>query len=253
MENSLFDLLSTDMYVSYNIKLAQILDLQSAIYISELININRKAIEKNKLKEGGFFKIDRNYIEERTTLKREDQKSIDANLKSIKLISIGESSDLLKVDMDILTSLLLGKKEIVTEVVQPVKRGRPSKQEIVIRALKANVETTNVELRQAYEDWIDAVCAKQGWMTKTHVIEGEKSINKYNKEKDLDIALEILRIATLGGYRDMEWAIRDYEKKLKNSSTTNNASTRVGEIPPPPTMTFPVQKPKAMVNKDEVF
>ena len=52
MDNNLFDLLSTDMYVSYNVKLAQVLDLQSAIYISELININRKAIEKNKLKDG---------------------------------------------------------------------------------------------------------------------------------------------------------------------------------------------------------
>ena len=62
------------MYVSYNVRLAHILDLPTAVYVSELININRKAIEKEKLKGDGFFKLDRNYIELRTTLKKEEQK-----------------------------------------------------------------------------------------------------------------------------------------------------------------------------------
>ena len=238
------------MYVSYNVRLAHILDLQCSIYISELININRKAIEKDKLKEGGFFKLDRNYIETRTTLKREDQKEIDARLKSIKLISIGESSDLLKLNMDTLTSIMLGEKELVATVVQSAKRGRPSKQEIVVKALKGNIETTNQELKHAYEDWIDAVCAKQGWMTKVHVIEGEKAINTYNKEKDLDIALDILKIATLGGFRDMEWAIKDYEKKFKSNNISNN---RPGAIPQAPQINTPIQKPRVAVDKGEVF
>ena len=60
----LFELLATDMYVSYNVKLAKTLGLTSAIYLSELININRKAIEKNKIKDG-YFKINREYIEDR--------------------------------------------------------------------------------------------------------------------------------------------------------------------------------------------
>ena len=241
----LFDLLSTDMYVSYNVKLAHILDLTSAVYISELININRKAIAKNKLKENGFFKIDRNYIETRTTLKKEDQKSIDNRLKTINIIDVGESSDLLKLNIDVLTSIVLGKQEIVSEVVQPAKRGRPSKQEIVMKALKANIETTNIELKQAYEDWIDAVCAKQGWMTKVHVLEGQKVMDQYNKEKDLDLALYILKIATLGGYRDMTWAINEYEKKSKN-----NSNIGVGVIPQ---INVPVKKPKIIVDKNEVF
>ena len=147
--------------------------------------------------------------------------------------------------MDTLTSIMLGEEKLVATVVQTAKRGRPSKQEIVVKALKANIETTNPELKQAYEDWIDAVCAKQGWMTKVHVLEGQKSMDNYNKEKDLDVALEILKIATLGGYRDMEWAIKVYEKRLKNSS-----QLRPGEIPQ---IKIPVQKPKVAVNKNEVF
>lgn len=247
VNNGLFDLLSTDMYVSYNVKLAHVLDLTSAIYISELININRKAIEKDKLREGGFFKLNRDYIETRTTLKKEEQKEIDSRLKSIKLIDIGESSDLLKINMDILTSIMLGEEELVTTVVQPAKRGRPSKQEIVIRALKGNIETTNSELKQAYEDWIDAVCAKNGWMAKVHVFEGQKVLNDYNKEKDLDVALEILKIAAMGGYRDISWAINEYKKKHPYNSS-------LGIIPnSPPVFSNVMRKSKNTINKEEVF
>ena len=117
--------------------------------------------------------------------------------------------------MDILTSLILGEQKIVTEIAQSVKRGRPSKQEAILKALRSNIDTTNTELKQAYEDWIDAVCAKNGWMTKSHVIEAQNVLNNYNKEKDLDLSLAIIKIATLGGYREMSWAIDTFEKKHK--------------------------------------
>lgn len=235
----LFDLLSTDMYVSYNVKLAKVLGLTSSIYISELINIQRKAIEKEKLKDG-FFKLDRKYIENRTTLSKADQKDIDEKLKELKILSIGESADLLSLDLNVLTSLILGDQEIVSEIVQPVKRGRPSKQELIMRQLKANIDTTNGELKQAYEDWIDSVCAKNGWMTKIHVIEGQNVIDNYNKEKDLDLALEIIKIATMGGYRDMTWAVNEFEKKHKKEFESKY------------TQLLPTQKPRLKMS-NEVF
>ena len=39
----LIDLLSTDNLANYNIKIAQVMGLHSAIYINELINISNKA------------------------------------------------------------------------------------------------------------------------------------------------------------------------------------------------------------------
>ena len=45
----LFDMLSTDMYVSFNCKLAQRIGLHTAIYVTELLNISRKAYLKGKL------------------------------------------------------------------------------------------------------------------------------------------------------------------------------------------------------------
>ena len=62
----LIDLLSTSNYVSYNIRLAELLGLHAAIYLSELMNINDKAIRKNKLNDN-YFKLKREYITSRTT------------------------------------------------------------------------------------------------------------------------------------------------------------------------------------------
>lgn len=236
----LFELLATDMYVSYNVKLAKTLGLTSAIYLSELININRKAIEKNKIKDG-YFKINREYIEDRTTINKADQKDLDKMLSEVKAISIGENSDMLKVDMDVLTSLILGDQKIVAELPNSSKRGRPTKQEIIVRALKANIETNNPELKKAYEDWIDAVNAKNGWMTKVHVLEGQKVIDTYTN-KDLDMALEIVKIATLGGYRDMNWATAEFEKKYKKEFNSKYSDP----------VSNPVQKPRLRMS-EEVF
>ena len=55
----LIDLLATDNQASYNIKIAQVMGLHTAIYINELINISNKATQKNKLIADKFFILDR--------------------------------------------------------------------------------------------------------------------------------------------------------------------------------------------------
>lgn len=210
----LFDLLSTDMYVSYNINLAHIVGLQGAVYISELININKKALEKNKLIDG-FFNVDRKYVESRTTLKEQEQKDLDKSLANISLINIGDNENLLQVNLDSITGLMLEpNKNIVSQASSIVKRGRPSKQELIVRNLKSNIKTSNEELIEAYNNWIDAVISRQGWMSKEAVVEGQKLIDAFSG-KDLDIALDVIKIASINGYRDISWAINDYKKNHK--------------------------------------
>ena len=45
----LLDLLSSSNQLSFNIKVAQLVGLHSAVYLSELMAINEKAIRKNKI------------------------------------------------------------------------------------------------------------------------------------------------------------------------------------------------------------
>ena len=212
----LFDMLSTDMYVSFNCKLAQRIGLHTAIYVTELLNISRKAYLKGKLYNEKFFKIDRAYIEERTTLSRKEQRELDEILVNLNILQIDESSkDLLCVDADALTGVLLDDRKTVEAKIKPiVKRKRSSKREEVTLALKNRIETDNPELKTAYEEWIDAVMARQGWMTAAAVVEAQKVIDRYTN-KDLDLALELLKIATINGLRDINWAINDFEKEYK--------------------------------------
>ena len=81
----LIDLINTSNYVSYNIKLAQLLGLKEAIYLSELLNINDKAIRKNKI-NNNYFDIDRKYLETRTTLNVSEQDKIEKTLIKLKII-----------------------------------------------------------------------------------------------------------------------------------------------------------------------
>lgn len=212
----LFDMLSTDMYVSFNCKLAQRIGLHTAIYVTELLNISRKAYLKSKLYNEKYFKIDRNYVEERTTLSKKEQRELDDILVNLNILHIDESSkDLLCVDADALTGVLLDDRKTIEAKIKPVvKRKKPSKKEEILNALKNRIETNNPELKAAYEEWIEAVMARQGWMTAAAVIEAQKVVDRYTN-KDLDLALELIKIGTINGLRDMTWVINDFEKEYK--------------------------------------
>ena len=212
----LFDMLSTDMYVSFNCKLAHRIGLHTSIYVTELLNINRKAFIKNKLTVDGFFKIDRNYVEQRTTLSKKEQKELDEILVNLNILEVSPNSkDILKLDIDALTGVMLDDRKTIEAKIKPiVKRKRVTKKEEITIALKAKIETDNLELKQAYEEWIDAVMDHQGWMASASVVEGQKIIDRYT-QKDLDLALEIIKIATINGWRDMTWAIDKFEREYK--------------------------------------
>ena len=229
----LFDLLATDVYVSYNINLANILGLQPAIYVSELINIHRKAVEKKKL-ENNQFRVDRKYITKRTTITLEDQKSIDSKLNEINLITCTPDSDLISINYDMLTSLLLNKDEkIVEDVVKPIKKKRTTRQETILSNLKLNILTTNEELQEAYSDWIDTIFFKQGWLSKKAIIDAQRVVDE-NANSDLDVALKIIEIADKNGYRDMSWAVNKYMsefavKKQKKTNMVKNTCIKLSD------------------------
>ena len=103
---------------------------------------------------------------------------------------------------------------------------KKTKKDAIKDDLKTLIHATNGELRDAYSSWIDAVFERQGWMSKKSVEVGQELIDRYT-ERNLDFAIEILTIAAVGGYRDIQWAIDEYEKnkgkqKTKDTFTFNN-------------------------------
>lgn len=235
----ILDLLSTDNYAMYNVKLAQLLGLHSAVYLSELMNINDKAIKKSKL-DGKYFKLNRTYITERTTFSVAEQRRIEQQFKDIGLLKCDEkNSSKMTLDITVLTSILAGDETIVQDLKKLVKTvsnraaaPRMTKLQQNIDLCKTYIKTTNDELREAYCDWIDAVFAKLGWMSKKAVTVGEELVDETSNH-NLDIALKIVEIATVNGYKDMTWAVRmyndNYKPKYQFTNTVPERSAGLGD------------------------
>jgi hypothetical protein len=230
----LIELLSMSNYVSYNIKLAELLGLHAAIYISELMNITDKAIRKSVLNDN-YFKLQREYITKRTTLDEKEQLEIEQNLIKLGILEKGETEDDLSLNLTTLTTLLMSTDEQLIDNVKKLatirnKTPKATKAQKIKDELKTNIVTDNSELREAYSEWIDAVYAKQGWMSKKAVIAAQNVVDNFSN-RNLDIALKLLEIASINGYRDLEWAINVYKRQhtitYKVASTSAPRSTEL--------------------------
>ena len=228
----LIDILSMDNYVNYNIQFAQILGLHTAIYISELLNVNEKAIRKKKIKDD-FFVVDREYIKKRTTLEISEQKEIDTFLLNLGILKQDkENKDKLTLDLTVLTSLVSAEPTTIKDLEKLVKSAKPKKKTksaAIADTLKSKVTVENSELREAYFDWIDAVMYKQGWMSATSVTTAPKVIDAYC-DHNLDLALELLKIASINGYRDIQWAINSYEADHKVNYKPRYVASKQSEV-----------------------
>lgn len=233
----LIELLSTSNYVSYNVKLADLLGLHAAIYISELMNINDKAIRKNKLNDN-YFKLKREYITSRTTFSEKEQLEIEKNLLKLGILEKGKDENDLSLNITTLTTLLMSTDEQLIDNVKKLTKiknrsGKATKAEAIKTELKNNITVTNDELYNAYCNWIEAVYDKEGWMSKQAVISAQATVDDFSK-RDLDVALRLLEIASINGYRDIQWAINVYQKEHKVSykmvPTTHNVVTRSTEL-----------------------
>lgn len=223
----LIDLLSMDNYVSFNIKLAEILGLHAAIYLSELLNINEKAVRKDKIEDNCFI-IQRQYIKKRTTIPESEQKELDKMLVNIGVLKKSpDNPDKITLDLTVVTSLISAEPVTLKNLEKMIENSKPQKRtktQVIIDQLKDKINVNNEELKQAYEEWIDAVYAKQGWMSVKSVVVGQRTVDEYCNH-NLDLALQIIEIASINGYRDIQWAINTYEKDYKLSYRVPTATS----------------------------
>ena len=224
----LIELLRSSNYVNFNVKLAQILGLKPAIYLSQIMDINEKALRKNKI-DNNFFTIDRKYIENRTTLTSDEQVSIEKDLLNIGILEKNsEKKNAISLNITVLTSIMMTPDEDLIKDISSLSKGKKkkTKSEVIEQNLKDNIITTNEELRDAYYEWIESVLTKDGMMTKAAVIHAQTTLDNFSK-RNLDVALKVLEIASIHGYRDITWAINSYNKDFKiNFSASANPATK---------------------------
>lgn len=221
----LSDIIATDNYGFYNVQLAKIIGLESAVYINELINISAKAYKKNKLDNEQYFTLDRKYITSRTTLTESKQKEIDKSLVNVELIKTKPNENKIKVDYEMYSSLVhssditsdKAKKLLNKKTKEEKNKDKVSK---IIEALKNKVNTGNEELNQAYYGWIESVVVSGKILSSSALQENEKTVNDYALG-NLDTALEVISIATKNGWRDMSYAVTKHQQQSKQSNINN--------------------------------
>lgn len=231
----LIELLNSNNYISFNIKTAQIFGLNTAVYISELLSIYEKATIKEKLVDNEYFKLDRKYVFIRTTLSIEEQLRIDSKLmKTGILLKHQDNPDIMKLDVNLFASVITNDDvSLLKDISKKLgglakKEPRESKRQAIITALKNSIQCSDYELLTALRDWVDAIFAspKGNYLSKASIKLFQETLNTYTKG-DLDLALRLVHIATIQGYRDCNWAISVYEKDGKIKKEIASKQPRV--------------------------
>lgn len=211
----LLELLSQSNYQSYNVKLAHILGLESAIYFNALLEINEKACRKGKVYEESFFLVDREYIKKRTTLNENKQLSIEKALVDCDLLELNNSKEYVKVCVDTLVSLLDDKNENVQKDLSKINKSAKasSKGEYMLNAVKRHINSgLPDELQLAYSEWLDVVYSKFGFVSKQMIIDAQSQVDMASN-RDLDVALAIIHIASANGWKSMCYAVDRYRQQ----------------------------------------
>ena len=219
------DVLAPDSYQSYNIKLAQIFGLTTSVYWSVLLNIASKALKKKTMTDG-YFKIDRRYIFEQTTLAVEDQIKIDSKLKQIGVLKLKEgTSDIISLDIMLMASVVANNDfEFLSDLSNKVRiksnrESKESQRKKIIQNLKDGIVEPNYDILTALRNWVDAMFfGSKGTLSKSSIEIFQKTLQEYAKD-DVQLKIRLIEIATNCQYRDCAWAIQVYERdnKMKDS------------------------------------
>ena len=192
-----------------NKRLVKLAGFEVAAYWAELQSILKQVVKKNTADEFGFFTLDRDYVERETTLTIKKQLKCEEKLIGLGVIAKDET------DPNKLCISVHGMIEFITDEDTKKLKNKSATTKADTKAakiagIKANMKKaileTDIELRYAYERWVDGmVDAANCRFTKAVVQLFEKTITEYTSQKN--IRLKIIEIATVNSYKDATWAI----------------------------------------------
>lgn len=221
------DLMSPYSQLTISKKLANILNLNCAVYWAELLNVYSRVIQKKKdemIQNEGYFDLDRSYIQKNTTLSVEDQLACDAALQKLEIVFLHpENSNRIRIDMAKMFALILEDDPSVIKDLQKrakIKRDDQTavKREMIRRNLNAGIMESDADILEALKTWINSMVEAKTVITKPAVEVFQRNLNAYTDDKQ--VKLKIIEIATVHAWADFAWAKNCYEKDYKKSNGT---------------------------------
>jgi hypothetical protein len=224
----MLNLLNTNNYVSVNITLAKMFGLEAAIYCSELLNIYDKAKRKDRLVNGDSFKVDREYIEKRTTVSIDKQLEIDSIWQQINLvIKDKDNQDVIKIDTQLVANLIAGTNTSIQPVTINVPLPTSVSTQEKFEYIKSQIKADDPDILQALKDWVDsAKTHEKGKNIELVAVRiFQKNLNEYAKD-DKELKLKLLEIAILHKHISFQWTINEYEKNYAKTKPEKSKSEK---------------------------
>lgn len=192
-----------------NKRLIKLAGFEVAAYWAELQSILKRVVKKHTMDELGFFTLDRDYLECETTLTLNKQLKCEEKLISLGvLMKDPENPNRLSIGVHSMIEVITNEdtKKLKKSCAAVKKDEKAAK----IAGIKANMKKalleTDIELRAAYERWVDGMIdAANCKFTKAVVQLFEKTVTEYTNDKNK--RLKIIEIATVNSYKDATWAI----------------------------------------------
>ncbi len=212
--------------IRLNKKLVKLAGFEVAAYWAELQSILKQVVKKSTADEKGFFTLDRDYVERETTLTLAKQLKCEEKLISLgAIIKDPEDPNRLCISVHGIIEVITNED---TTKLKKTSRTTADAKAAKIAGIKATMKRAiledDLELRAAYERWIDGMIDAQNCkFTKAVVQVFEKTVTGYTKDKAL--RLKIIEIATTNSYKDATWAIN----RIYNPGKFTQTATKLPE------------------------
>jgi hypothetical protein len=209
-----------------NKRLVKLAGFEVAAYWAELQSILKQVVKKQTADERGFFTLDRDFMERETTLTVTKQLKCDEKLLSLGVM-MKDPEDPNKISIAVNGMVAIITDEDTTKLKKKSTNSADAKAAKVagIKAtMKRAILETDIELRAAYERWVDGMIdAENCRFTKAVVQVFEQTVTNYTPDKAL--RLKIIEIATTNSYKDATWAIN----RIYNPGKFTQTATKLSE------------------------
>ena len=209
-----------------NKRLVKIAGFEVAAYWAELQSILKQVVKKQTADERGFFILDRDFMERETTLSVAKQLKCDEKLMSLGVL-LKDPEDPNKIAIAVNGMVAVITDEDTTKLKKTGRKtadARAAKVAGIKATMKRAIVEDDLELRAAYERWIDGMIDAQNCkFTKAVVQVFEKTVTGYTADKAL--RLKIIEIATTNSYKDATWAIN----RIYNPGKFTSPATKLPE------------------------
>lgn len=194
--------------LALNKRLIKLAGLEVAAYWAELQSVLKQVVKKRTADEQGFFTLDREYIERETALTTTKQLKCEDKLITMGVIAKDpENPNRLAISVNNMVEIITDEDTKKLKKTSAVKKDEKAAKIAGIKAsMKKAILETDIELRAAYERWVDGmVDAANCRFTKAVVQLFEETVTTYTTDKAK--RLKIIEIATVNSYKDAGWAI----------------------------------------------